>query len=235
MSKTKLRPPLLNPSTMQGNITNPDVPEVAGVLSALGQLTGLWDGLDAVRTTSDPLITKEAAALRYLDNYRKATALATQAVRSAGMKVLEAKDRLRHEARGRAGLLATYPDGQELRTVLRSMSQKDRDAAILHAVSNGDHAVVAALQAHELLVGHTSRPLKSIVDDFIAERAPEEMSRIADLDSAAEHLQLAWQMFAKSVEGMRDLQGERDGEQGTKAAREAEAKLGLALRGAAAP
>ncbi|TIM32153.1 MAG: hypothetical protein E5Y63_04625 [Mesorhizobium sp.] len=146
---------------------------------------------------------------------------------------MEARDRLRHEAKGKAGLLATYPDTKEIRDVLRGMTPEDRDAAILHAVSKGDHAVIAALQAHELLVGPTSRPLKSIVDDFVAARAPEEMAKIQDLDTAEEHLTFAYQQFGKSIQAMRDIQAERDGEQGNKAAKEAEAKLGLALAAAA--
>lgn len=55
------------------------------------------------------------------------------------------------------------------------------------------------------------------------------MAKIADLDTASEHLQLAFGRLSKSVEGMRDLQAEREGEEGNRA-REAEAKLGLALQ-----
>ncbi|TIL72281.1 MAG: hypothetical protein E5Y65_26030 [Mesorhizobium sp.] len=225
----------MNADIARGNVTNPDMPELVGVFAALGQLSGLWDGLDATRSAVDPTMTREAAALKYKAGFEKATTLATAAVRASGSKIMEARDRLRHEARGKAGLLATYPDTKEIRDVLRAMTQEDRDAAILHAVSKGDHAVIAALQAHELLVGPTSRPLKSIVDDFVAARAPEEMAKIQDLDTAEEHLTFAYQQFGKSIQDMRDLQAERDGEQGNKAAKEAEAKLGLALQAAAAP
>ena len=58
------------------------------------------------------------------------------------------------------------------------------------------------------------------------------MARIADLDTASEHLQLAFSQFTKSVDGMRDLQAERYGKEGNRKAREAEAKLGLALSSA---
>ncbi|MER9478105.1 hypothetical protein NKI74_01575 [Mesorhizobium sp. M0494] len=227
--RTPLRPPLLNPDIARGNVTNPDMPELVGVFSALSSLSNLWDGLDATRSVVDPLVTREAAALRYKENFLKATTLATAAVRASASKIMEARDRLRHEAKGKAGLLADYGNSKELRDVLRSMKQEDRDAAITAALSRGDHAVIAALQAHELLVGPTSRPLKSIINQFVAERAPEEMAKIEDLDTVEEHLTFAYQQFGKSIQDMRDLQAERDGETGNRAAKDAEAKLGLAL------
>jgi len=61
----------------------------------------------------------------------KAASVAVAEVRATADKVITAKEELRHEARGKSGLLADHPDTKEIRAVLKSMSQKDRDHAIL--------------------------------------------------------------------------------------------------------
>src|SRR6185312_16387047 len=146
---------------------------------------------------------------------------------------MEARDRLRREARGKAGLLTDYGNAEELRAVLRAMPQKDRDAAILDAATVGDAAVMAAIQAHELLVGPTSVPLTTITDTYVADRAQEEVALMAGMDSAEEHLELAFGAFSKSAAEMRDLPAEVRGDEGVRAAHEAEAALGAALSGVA--
>jgi hypothetical protein len=148
---------------------------------------------------------------------------------STAVRLTEAQDRLRREARGRAGLSADYDDAEELRSVLRAMSREDRDAAIAHAADSGDTHVMAAIQAHELLVGPTSLPLATITDSYVSERAPDEVARIADMASALEHLELAFGQFRKSAEDMRDRGAEVRADEGVRAAREAEAALGTAL------
>ncbi len=234
MKRTPIRPALLSGSIARENLRDPKAIESFGLYSTLDRLTGIWSGLDAVRNAGDPLLTPQARALSYKAAFEKAAAVAVNEVRSTANRLLDAKSALLHDARGRAGLLVDYGNATELRAVLRAMSQSQRDAAILHAMKVGDAALMTSLQSHELLVGITSRPIAAITADFIAERAPEELAKVADLDTAAEHLELAYGQFSKSIESMRDLKMEHEGDGEAKAAREAEAKLGLALQGAAA-
>jgi hypothetical protein len=91
---------------------------------------------------------------------------------------------------------------------------------------------MAAIQAHELLVGPTTLPIRVITDGYIADRAPDEVARIADMSAAMEHLELAFGQFRKSAEDMRDLRAEVRSDEGVRAAREAEAVLGAALTSA---
>lgn len=231
MRRTPTRPPLLASDIARNNLRDPAALETIGLFSSLNRLAGIWEGLDAVRHAADPLLTPEARALRYKQSFEKATAVATEEVRATANKLLDTKSKLLHDARGRAGLLADYGNAAELRAVLRAMPQAERDAAITHAAAIGDAAVMTAIQTHELLIGATTVPVKVITDTFIAERAPEQLAQVADLDAAIEHLELAYGQFSRSVEGMRDLQLERAGDDEAKAAREADAKLGLALQG----
>jgi hypothetical protein len=229
--RTPLRPGLLQADIMRANIrpTSLDLPEIAGAIGTVSQLATIWGALDTVRRTADPTLTEEARALRYRAAWERAAETATTAVRRAAIRLTEAQDKLRREARGRAGLLTDYGDGEELRSVLRGLSQADRDAAIAHAATVGDAHVMAAVQAHELLVGPTTLPIGTITDSYVSERAPDEVARIADMASALEHLQLAFDQFRKSAEDMRDLQAEVRGDEGVRAAHEAEAALGAAL------
>ena len=117
-----------------------------------------------------------------------------------------------------------------IQTVLRSMSEKDRDTAISQAIERGDHEVMAAVyQAHLILIGSTSLPLNALVQMHVQKFAPEEAARVATIDGALEHLNLAVGAFNKSTDAMRDRRREEDGEAGAKAAKEAEAKLALAV------
>ena len=238
MMKTPTRPGLLSskiartnllPSGLQGD--NAVIPlEIANTFAALDKLSAIWSGLDAVRTTADPTATKEAQALAYKSAFEKATATATATVRATADQLMTARNKARHDAFGKAGLLADYKNASALQAVLRSMKQSARDAAIAHAIETGDHEVMAAIHsAHPLLIGETTLPLNALVQMHVERKAPEEAARVATIDGAIEHLNLAYGQFAHSAEKMRDRQAEADGEAGAKAAREAEAKLALAV------
>jgi hypothetical protein len=216
---------------MRSNLrpTSLELPEIGDAVRVVDQLAGIWSALDDVRSSADPTLSPEARAHRYRAAWERAAETATTAVRRAALRLTEAQDRLRREARGRAGLSADYDDAEELRSVLRAMSQEDRDAAIAHAADSGDAHIMAAIQGHKLLVGPTSIPIAVITDSYVSERAPDEVARIADIGSALEHLELAFGQFRKSAEDMRDRGAEVRADEGVRAAREAEAALGTAL------
>ncbi len=117
-----------------------------------------------------------------------------------------------------------------LKVVHERLSERDRNAAIDAAIKTGDRQILSALHnAHELLVGPTSIPVKSLIGQFVAEAAPVETLKIAKLDEAESYLTMAYEAVGKTAEEMRDLPAEERGERGAQAAREAEAALALAL------
>jgi hypothetical protein len=241
--RTVTRPPLLSsriarenliPSALDKSATLPA--EIEGTFAAIDRLAGIWDGLHAVRSTSDPLKTKEALAVEYKASFEKAAKVATTETRRAADSLLTARSKMQHDAFGKAGLLADYPSKTALQGVLRSMTKRQRDEAIAQALATGDHEVMAAIHgAHPLLIGETTLPLASLVQQFVEARAPEEAAKVTAINSALEHLDLAYASFTKSADKMRDKGAEAEGEAGNKAAKEAEAKLGLALNSPSSP
>lgn len=236
--RTMTRPPLLSSRIARENLIpsaldkSSAIPaEIEGTFAAIDRLASIWDGLHAVRSTSDPLKTKEAAALEYKASFEKAAKVATTETRRAAEALAAARAKAQHDAFGRAGLLADYPSKTALQGVLRSMTKRQRDEAISQALASGDHEVMAAIHgAHPLLIGETTLPLATLVQQFVEARAPEEAAKVNAINSAFEHLDLAYQQFARSADKMRDKVAEAEGEAGHKAAREAEAKLALATQ-----
>lgn len=233
IAKTPVRPPLLSSQIARSNIPvdpNSIPAEIGATFAALDKLAGIWDALDAVRTHGDPLKTREARALEYKGAFERATSTATATVRAAAESLMTAKQRARHDAFGRAGLLAKFENTADIRAVLRGMDQATRDAVLTQAIERGDFEIMNALHgAHPILIGETTIPVNVLIDSFVEARAPEEAARISAISDALEHLEMAHRQFNTSAEKMRDPQAEADGIAGAKAAREAEAKLGLAL------
>lgn len=206
------------------------LPELDHLFAALGRKADIIGALDTFRRTADPTATAEARALAFRAQYNRAMTTITDLSRATAAKLDADKARLRHEAYGRAGLTVDYGDRAELRAILRSMSEHDRNVAIDHAMKSRDVRVLSAINgAHPLMVGSTSIPIQSLIEAYVAEAAPEEVAKVAKLDEAENYLTMAYADISKSAQSMRDLPAEERGEAGIKAAREAEAALGLAL------
>ena len=207
-----------------------DIPEMKHMLDALARKSDILAALDNFRTLADPTQTPEARALAFKDRYNKAMGTVTELARSTAAKLMDDRAALRREAYGKAGLTVDYGNRSELLAVLRGMSERDRNAAIDAAIKRGDRQILSALHnAHELLVGPTSIPIKSLIEQFVAEAAPVETLKVAKLDEAEAYLEMAYSAVAKTAEEMRDLPAEERGERGAQAAKEAEAALALAL------
>lgn len=206
------------------------VPELDHLFQALGRKADILGALDAFRRTADPTATAEARALAFRSHFTRAMTTITDLSRATAAKLDADRARLRHEAFGKAGLAVDYGNRAELLAVLRSMDEKSRNRAIDHAIKTRDVQVLSAINgAHELLVGKVTLPVKALIDQYVSEVAPDETAKIAKLDEASSYLDMAYKDVAKSAEAMRDLPAEERGEAGIKAAREAEAALGLAL------
>lgn len=93
---------------------------------------------------------------------------------------------------------------------------------------------VAAVHATtSILTGPIEVPIKTMTDQFV-DRANPELSRdLEDAEFAQEALGFAWDAFNKATEAMRDRGAEGRGTSGDAKAREAEAALAVAMRGAA--
>ncbi len=231
MAKTITRPGMLKLDIIKNNLRFHEKPEISGAIRVVEKLGQIWDGLETVRNVSDPLITREASALRYRDSFNSANTAASREIAAASVNLMDAKTRVRNDALGKAGLLTDYKNSKEILEVLRGMNQAARDAALTKAAKDKDHAVLAAVHgAHPLLVGETSIPLGTLIEEFVASSCPDEAAEIANIIAAEENLDVIWGAFKNSAEKMRDKEGELVGEQGARAAREAEAKLGLAIQ-----
>lgn len=207
-----------------------DIPEMQHMLDALARKADILAALDNFRTLADPTQTPEARALAFKDRYNKAMKTITDLARSTAAKLMDDRAALRREAYNRAGLLADYGNRSELLAVLRGMSERDRNAAIDAAIKRADRQILSALHnAHELLVGPTSIPVRSLIEQFVSETAPVETLKVAKLDEAESYLTMAYEAVARTAEEMRDLPAEERGERGVQAAKEAEAALALAL------
>ena len=233
VAKTLFRPSLLSSKIARDNIPhdpNAIPAEIGATFAALDKMASIWDALDGVHSNADPLKPKEARALEYRAAFERATATATATVRAAGDALLTAKAKVRHDAFGRAGLLAKFENSREIQAVLRGMDQETRDGVITQAIEQGDFEIMNAIHgAHPILIGRTTIPLNTLIDTFVDARAPEEAARVAAINDAIEHLEMAHRQFNSSADKMRDRGAEEAGEAGHKAAREAEAALGLAL------
>ncbi|MEX0405531.1 hypothetical protein ABGN05_07665 [Aquibium sp. LZ166] len=234
---TVTRPPLLNSRIARDNLlpngidSQPERSELDSVFSAIDKLRDIWDGLSAVRSANNPLKTPQAQALEYKVAFEKAAKVATGEVRRAADALMSAREKAQHDALGRAGLKATFTNKAALQGVLRTMSKAKRDETLMTAIASGDHEVMAAIHdAHPLLIGDTTVPLATLIQQFVEQQAPDEAAKVSKINAALEHLELTYQQFSRSADKLRDKQAEVDGEAGSRAAKEAEAKLGLALQ-----
>jgi hypothetical protein len=206
------------------------IPELDHLFDTLARKGDILGALDSFRRTGDPRATDEARALNFKTQFDRSISTITDLTRKTAAKLADDKARLRHDAFGKAGLGVDYGDRAEIRQVLRGMSDRDRNAAIDSAIKNRDmHVLTAVNAAHELLIGKTSLPVQTMIEQYVAETAPEETLKIAKLTEAEDYLSMAYGEVAKSAEAMRDLPAEERGESGIRAAKQAEASLALAL------
>lgn len=229
MKIDKIRPALLSSNPVRGNLSE-DVPEFRHVMAAIDRLGDLHEGLAAIRGTSDSRVTREARAERYAEQLAAAKGMKAKIINNVRHDLNARRDRLRNAAIEKSGLNGNYPQAEEVRSVLRSLSKEERDKAINEAVDNGDAWIVAAfVKMPDLLTGKTSLSKAQLTDIFIKRATPELDVELDAIDTAFESLKLAEDTFDKHVEAMRDIEAENRANEDRRAVEEAEAAFAKAM------
>lgn len=115
-----------------------NVPEFNLLGAGIERMGELHKALSTIRATSDSRQTPEARAFKYKTVRDQALAKVGLINAQARKALDDRRERLRTEAFKKSGLLETYPQAQEVRQVLRGLSQKERDAEINAAIDRGD-------------------------------------------------------------------------------------------------
>ncbi|RWM57439.1 hypothetical protein [Mesorhizobium sp.] len=207
-----------------------NVPEFNLLGAGIERMGELHKALSTIRATSDSRQTPEARAFRYKTVRDQALAKVGLINAQARKALDDRRERLRGEAFKKSGLLETYPQAQEVRQVLRGLSQKERDAEINAAIDRGDVWVIAAIRNFPpLLTGKIGMPISLIENLIIAKVAPELDAELEDLKTAETHLDIAVDTFAREAERMRDIEAEGRAVKDARATAEADAAFAKAL------
>ncbi|WP_417309850.1 hypothetical protein [Devosia sp.] len=204
-----------------------------GVLSTIDNLAALHDGLAAVRMHADPLQTPEANAMAYKKKFDSVKEQAEKLLHARVTALVQHEASVIADAQVKAGIDKRPPAADAIYQALRGMTQKERDAAVLEAINAGDRVVIAAIRhsPSPLLTGKFTVPVETTVEHYLNQHAPELHQEQENIESALHFLNLAAGGFWKSTGEMRDLAAEERAEQGSTAAKEADAALQAALQG----
>ncbi|ESX68863.1 hypothetical protein NKJ87_06340 [Mesorhizobium sp. M0027] len=207
-----------------------NVPEFDLLGAGIERMGELHSALAKVRSTTDRRQTPEARAFEYRKLHDQALAkigLITQQARKA---LSDRRERLRTEAFEKSGLNGKFPQADEVRQVLRGLSQKERDAEINAAIDRGEYWVIACIRGQSpLLTGKIGLPMSVIEDLIISRTSPALDTELEDLKIAETHLNIAVDTFAREAERMRDVEAEGRAFEDAKAMTEATAAFEKAL------
>ena len=126
------------------------------------------------------------------------------------------------------GLTRTYQAGEEVFAALKSVDLTIYPGEMVAIIGQSGSGKSTLMNVLGCLDREWTGSYHFKGED-VAALAPDEVARIADMASALEHLELAFGQFRKSAEDMRDRGAEVRADEGVRAAREAEAALGMAL------
>lgn len=231
---TPLRDPSLTSEHMRKSLAHrANEPTFTGVMSAIDQMRAMYDGLEQLYAADDPTQTKEARALAYKQSYDRMQATADRLVEAQVNKLVAYEHDLRQEAWKASGLdTAPNPhEASEIRSALRSMSDKDRDKAVANALDKGDRSVIAAV-AHSpspVLTGPLTVAKDALIEQYIHKINPTLKRDLADVEDALNRLNLAVGGFRRSAGRLRDPMAEVRGEEGRASAKAAQEALEEAL------
>lgn len=153
------------------------------------QASGAWEKLNKLRTTARPEMTRKAHQMEVNKAFDKATKQVTGAYDQARERLKQSREAYRVELEQAAGLNQPGPHDAEIRSVLRSMSERDRHQAILDAVERGDSDEIrAAVTAPALTVGMDPDKLANVRAAWERKAAPGIVQSIEQIDKAERQL-----------------------------------------------
>lgn len=153
------------------------------------QASGAWASLNKLRSTARKDMTRTAHQMQVNKAYEKATKQVGGAYDQARERLTEARAAYRAELAQAAGLDRPGEHDAELRSVLRSMPERERYAAILQAIEHGDADTVrAAVTAPALTVGIDAEKLSNIRASWERKAAPVLVDNLKQIDKAERQL-----------------------------------------------
>jgi hypothetical protein len=232
---TPIRHPSLSSKAARDALDHVSNPVFDGVFQTIDSLAALHDALAGVRANASPLQTPEANAIAYKKSFDSAQAQAKKLLEARMDSVMAYDAKVMADAHAKAGLNMRPAQADAICQALRSMTQKERDAAVMDAITRGDRVVIAAIKhaPTPLLTGTFTVPLETTIEHFLHEHTPELFEEQENIETALSFLNLAAGAFRSETEKMRDLIAEDRAERGSAAAKKAEADLQAAMRGQA--
>ena len=225
-----IRPAMLSSAAARKALDHLNVEEFEYTFKTIDQLSEVWSSLSILRETADSRLTREARALAYRDQHRKAQEHAGTLLRVATERLEARRNTLRNDAFKRAGLLEQYPQAEEVRKALRELSQAERDSAISEAIDRGDAWIIASIRNFPpLLTGKLTMSREMIEDLFVDRAAPELREQMTEIDTALQSLDFAASSFNAATEEMRDIEAEDKANADAAKVAEAEAAFSKAI------
>lgn len=230
---TSIRHPSLSSKAARNALDHLSGSIYDSVFAAIDNLASLHDGLAAVRANADPTQTPEANAIAYKRKFDAAKEQAQKLLQARVVAVTDYEAKVIADAHAKAGIDRQPPQADAIWQTLRSMDQKDRDAAVLDAINRRDRVVIAAIarSPSPLLTGNFTVPVTTTIEHYLDTVAPEMREERENIDTALTFLNNAAAAFRTTTEKMRDLPAEKRAEEGTAAAKQADAALQAAMRG----
>ena len=203
----EIRSPLLNSATHRNNLRpGADArPEISRTLGVIDRMAQLYDTLRAVNEAVSPEETSTARAMRYEKQFNSAVKKARDTALEAAGRLDFYAQTLETRALEEAGLASQPVNASEIRSALRAMPEKERDAAIKDAFDRKDASILSAIYRQTpLLWGGSKLPLDEAFKLYVREAAPEAMEDMEAVSKVTEGLDLATNAFLKSAEKWRD-------------------------------
>jgi len=203
----EIRSPLLNSATHRNNLrpgadARSEISQTLGVIDRLGQL---YDTLRAVNEAVNPEETPTARAMRYEKQFNHAVKKAKDTALEAAGRLDFYAQTLETQALEESGLASQPVNASEIRAALRSMPEKDRDAAIKDAFDRKDASILSAIYRQTpLLWGGSKLPLDEAFKLYVRDAAPDVMRDMEAVAKVTEGLNLATDTFLNSAEKWRD-------------------------------
>jgi len=158
--------------------------------SATSRVSGQFKALAEMHSNRDPRITP-AAHMEKVAQAAERTGRDARKVLGGALETLgKKKAQILSELDSRLGIAPNAsPHAQEIRSVIRSMSEKDRSAFIMDALNKGDNVTVSAiLEAHPVTIGLEQKHIDGYKQRYYHLHAKDDLRHVKALDTAAERI-----------------------------------------------
>lgn len=228
----ELRPALLDSAITLENLAprHREATEIRTILRAIDKLGGLYDAVRSVNEAVNPNETREARAMRYEEQYRKAVRHAKELTADALERLDSWEKTAEVAALHQAGLTTAPDNAAEIRAALRGMDKGEREKAIETAFESRDPDILSSIyQQNPILWGGVDGPLDQQFALYVDQAAPEAKDARETGKYALDGLRMATDAFAEAATKWRDPEGAALGYQQQEQYDEANAALQAAL------